>query len=153
MNSIEDTFISSTFWTERIGPTAALATLDIMKKEKSWNVITKIGKEVRSFWKTVFKKYELETEITGIPALSTFYFKSLDNSKYIRFICQEMLQKGFLANNAFYASTAHKNIYLKKYFFAFEESCKDLRDCIDKKNIDTFLKKQHKIKKNFERLN
>jgi len=153
MNSIDDTFISSTFWTERIGSTAALATLDTMKKEKSWTVITKIGKEVRIFWKDVFKKFEFDTEITGIPALSNFYFKDLNHLKYIRFISQEMLQKGFLANNVLYASTSHNKALLKKYFIAFEESCMDLREAMDKKNIDILLKKQHKIKKNFERLN
>ena len=36
MSACEDTFISSTFWTERIGPSAALKTLDVMQKEKSW---------------------------------------------------------------------------------------------------------------------
>ena len=40
MNSVDKTFISSTFWTERIGYVAALATLDTMKKEKSWLQIT-----------------------------------------------------------------------------------------------------------------
>ena len=35
MKSAEQTFISSTFWTERIGPTAALKTLEIMEREKS----------------------------------------------------------------------------------------------------------------------
>ena len=35
MEAAQSTFISSTFWTERIGPSAALATLKIMKREKS----------------------------------------------------------------------------------------------------------------------
>ena len=30
MSAAQETFISSTFWTERIGPTAALKTLEIM---------------------------------------------------------------------------------------------------------------------------
>ena len=40
MESAQSTFISSTFWTERIGPTAALATLELMQKKKSWQIIT-----------------------------------------------------------------------------------------------------------------
>ena len=36
MEAAQKTFISSTFWTERIGPTAALKTLEIMEREKSW---------------------------------------------------------------------------------------------------------------------
>ena len=46
MQKAEDTFISSTFWTERIGPTAAIATLQEMKKEKSWEIITQKGKNL-----------------------------------------------------------------------------------------------------------
>ncbi len=47
MEAAQNTFISSTFWTERIGPTAALKTLEVMQKEKSWEVITKIGLKVQ----------------------------------------------------------------------------------------------------------
>ena len=48
MSAAENTFISSTFWTERIGPSAALKSLDVMKRIKSWEVITEVGKKVRS---------------------------------------------------------------------------------------------------------
>ena len=40
MEAAQKTFISSTFWTERIGPSSALATLKVMEKEKSWERIT-----------------------------------------------------------------------------------------------------------------
>ena len=36
MDAAQSTFISSTFWTERIGPSAALKTLEVMEREKSW---------------------------------------------------------------------------------------------------------------------
>ena len=35
MQSAQRTFISSTFWTERIGPTAAIKTLAIMEREQA----------------------------------------------------------------------------------------------------------------------
>jgi glutamate-1-semialdehyde 2,1-aminomutase len=41
MEAAQKTFISSTFWTERIGPTAALATLKVMEQIKSWEIIRK----------------------------------------------------------------------------------------------------------------
>ena len=50
MEAAQNTFISSTFWTERIGPTAALATLEVMEETKSWQVITNIGKKMRQGW-------------------------------------------------------------------------------------------------------
>ena len=45
MEAAQNTFISSTFWTERIGPSAALKTLEIMKRVKSWKIITQKGKK------------------------------------------------------------------------------------------------------------
>ena len=50
MESAQSTFISSTFWTERIGPTAALKTLEIMEKERSWEQITMKGEKLRKIW-------------------------------------------------------------------------------------------------------
>ena len=47
MEAAQNTFISSTFWTERIGPTAALATLKVMEDIKSWEIITLIGRKMR----------------------------------------------------------------------------------------------------------
>ena len=50
MEAAQKTFISSTFWTERIGPAAALATLQEMKNIKSWEIITSIGNKIRDGW-------------------------------------------------------------------------------------------------------
>ena len=46
-SNAEETFISSVFWTERIGSVTGLKTID-NGKEKSWDYITKMGLEVRS---------------------------------------------------------------------------------------------------------
>ena len=48
MEYAQETFISSTFWTERIGPTAALKSLEVMKRIKSWEIITSIGNKIKS---------------------------------------------------------------------------------------------------------
>ena len=92
MESAQSTFISSTFWTERIGPTAALATLELMQKKKSWKIITKTGKKCRDGWSSISSKYNLEINIMGIPAMTTYNFNSKD-SRYKTFITQEMLKK------------------------------------------------------------
>ena len=34
MEAAQSTFISSTFWTERIGPAAALKTLEVMERDE-----------------------------------------------------------------------------------------------------------------------
>jgi glutamate-1-semialdehyde 2,1-aminomutase len=121
MKSVEDTFISSTFWTERIGPTAALKTLEVMENIESWNIITGIGKKVRSSWSDLFKKHDIDFSISGIPSLSSYTFKKND-LEIQTLITQEMLEKGFLASNRFYACIAHNNELLDSYFNAFDET-------------------------------
>jgi glutamate-1-semialdehyde 2,1-aminomutase len=107
MEAAQTSFISSTFWTERIGPTAALATLKVMEEIKSWEVITAIGKKVQEGWKSLAATHGLEIELAGIPALSTYSFKSENALAYKTLIAQEMLKKNILASTNFYASIAH----------------------------------------------
>ena len=56
MDHAQNSFISSTFWSERSGPVAANKTLDIMEKTKSWKKITEIGSEVQKKMETFSKK-------------------------------------------------------------------------------------------------
>jgi glutamate-1-semialdehyde aminotransferase len=107
MQAAQTSFISSTFWTERIGPSAAVATISEMERLASWDSITAIGNKVRSGWKTIADKYDLKIQLFGLPALSTFSFESTMATEYKTFLSQEMLSKGFLASTVFYSSVAH----------------------------------------------
>ena len=121
METAQNTFISSTFWTERIGPTAALATLKVMEETKSWEVITNIGNKMRQGWQKLADNHNLEIDISGIPSLSNYSFKSNKSLEYKTFIAQEMLKKGYLASTNFYASTAHNEDNLNLYFEALND--------------------------------
>ena len=134
MEAAQNTFISSTFWTERIGPTAALATLKVMEETKSWEVITNIGKKMRQGWQKLADDHNLEIDISGIPSLSTYSFKSNKSLEYKTFIAQEMLKKGYLASTNFYASTAHNEDNLNLYFEALNDVYSIISAC-EKGNI------------------
>ena len=115
MESAQNTFISSTFWTERIGPTAGLATLKEMEKIKSWEIITNRGKAIKDNWKKLASTNNINIEITGMDALATFSIKSDNWLKYKTYITQIMLEKGFLAANVIYSSTKHSENIIEKY--------------------------------------
>lgn len=115
METAQKTFISSTFWTERIGPTAALATLKVMEEIKSWEIITAYGKEMRDGLKNIASSNNLSISISGIPALSTYSFDSENNLIYKTLIAQEMLKKGYLASTNFYPSIAHSSALISKF--------------------------------------
>ena len=124
MSSVENTFISSTFWTERIGPTAALKTLEVMEKIKSWEIITRIGNEVREGWKKISKLNNLPITIEGIPALSSYKFNQ-NNLILQTYVTQEMLKKGYLASDKFYACISHEN-NIKLYLEALNDVFKKI---------------------------
>lgn len=129
MEAAQSTFISSTFWTERIGPTAAVATLKVMERVKSWETITQIGTKMRDGWQNLADSHGLSITISGIPALSTYGFNSSDAMAYKTLIAQEMLDKGFLASTNFYASTAHNEENLDLYFTALDEVYHQIANC------------------------
>ncbi|MEP6803963.1 MAG: aminotransferase class III-fold pyridoxal phosphate-dependent enzyme, partial [Flavobacterium sp.] len=129
MEAAQSTFISSTFWTERIGPTAAVATLKVMERVKSWETITQIGTKMRDGWQKLADAHGLNITISGIPALSTYGFNSSDAMAYKTLIAQEMLDKGFLASTNFYASTAHNDENLELYFTALDEVYHQIANC------------------------
>jgi glutamate-1-semialdehyde 2,1-aminomutase len=129
MEAAQKTFISSTFWTERIGPTAALKTLEVMERVRSWEIITERGKKMQDGWNSLADSHGLKISISGIPSLSTYYFEGDNALKYKTFITQEMLKKGFLASTNFYAATVHTDEIFTSYFDALNEVYKVIAEC------------------------
>ena len=115
MLNADKTFISSTFWSERIGTTAALATLKKMKTLKTWSKISKKGKFIKKRWMEFSKIYDLPLIITGLDALPKFEFKNKNNEILKNFILYEMLKKNILAKNVIYLSISHSDEQIKKY--------------------------------------
>lgn len=120
MEAAQSTFISSTFWTERIGPTAALKTLEVMERTKSWEVITQTGLSIRAQWQQLADKYKLSIEHWGLPALAGFSFVSDNALAYKTLLTQEMLARGYLASNSVYVCTSHTPEVVHGYFDALD---------------------------------
>jgi glutamate-1-semialdehyde aminotransferase/spore coat polysaccharide biosynthesis protein SpsF (cytidylyltransferase family) len=116
MNYANSTFISSTFWTERIGSAAALKTLEIMEKIKSWRIISNIGASVKKKWLQLSKIHNIKLEIKGLDALPKFDFVNKNNLYYKTYISQEFLKKNFLASNSIYLCVNHNKNLINRYF-------------------------------------
>ena len=136
MEFCNSTFISSTFWTERIGPTAALATIEVMEKIKSWKIIVKKGELIKKKWKKISKSNGVDIDIKGLSSIPNFIFKYKNNLAYKTFITQEMLKKKILASNAIYCSIYHDKNLLEKYFDILNELFFKISK-FEKNNIDT----------------
>ncbi len=140
MEAAQTTFISSTFWTERIGPTAALATLKEMERLKSWDMITTTGRKMQEGWLNLANSHGLDITLAGIPALSTYSFNGKDALSYKTLITQEMLKKGILASTNFYASTAHTEHEFEIYFNGLDEVFAKISKCeVGESKIENLL--------------
>jgi glutamate-1-semialdehyde 2,1-aminomutase len=139
MQALQQTFVSSTFWTERIGPTAALKTLEVMQREKSWEVVTQIGSNISKRWVKLAEKYDLNISTWGLPALSGYTFNYTNALAYKTIITQEMLKQGYLAANSIYTCTEHTKNVVDGYFLALDPIFSIIKECEEGGDFSSFL--------------
>jgi len=139
MKAAQSTFISSTFWSERIGPAAALQTLDVMERMRSWEKITGIGLKIRSRWTDLAEKHRLKIQISGLPAIQSYAFSSTDNLKYKTLVTQEMLKRGFLSTPLVFACTEHTDEVIESYVEALDQCFALVGECEDGRSVDSLL--------------
>ena len=140
MEAAQSTFISSTFWTERIGPVAALKTLDVMERIKSWDIITQTGLQIRKRFQLLAEQHGLNIQQWGLPSLTGYTFESKDALAYKTLITQEMLANGYLASNSTYVCTEHTPDVLDGYFDALSPVFGLIKECEEGRDVISLLK-------------
>tara|TARA_B110000027_G_C16120095_1_gene302344 strand:+ start:752 stop:2044 length:1293 start_codon:yes stop_codon:yes gene_type:complete len=135
MKKAENTFISSTFWGERIGYTAALSSIKEFKRLKIFKKIENNGKLLKSIWLDLSKKYNVPIKVMGTNAIPSFEFCS-NHLQRKTFLTQEMLKNKILATNMIYITIYHNKDNIKKYVKILDKIFYD----ISKKNIKNILK-------------
>ena len=135
MQKAENTFISSTFWGERIGYTAALSSIQEFKRLKIFKKVESNSKFIKSIWLNLSKKYKIPINIMGTIGIPSFVFcKNHDQRK--TFLTQEMLKNKILASNMIYITIFHSKENIKKYIKVLEKVFYD----ISNKKIKSILK-------------
>lgn len=140
MNSSQDTFMSSTMWTERVGFSAALKTIEIFTRDRVWEHLNKIGEYIGSGWLKLASKHGLRITITDFKPLITmkFDYGSL-NSPLVTLFIQEMLYRGYLAAPSVYVSYAHTYQIVDTYLEAVDECFLLLAQALETKSVDKML--------------
>ena len=153
MQSAQETFISSTFWTERIALAATIKAINFYREHKVWEVRKSVGNKIRDGWKKISEATDIKINISGIEPLSHFEFEYKDFLVYKTFFTQEMLKRGFLAGTGVYTSLAHTDEIIQKYLLA----CEDVFELIKKyhdNNIKIISKLEGSVcHSGFQRLN
>lgn len=140
MEAAQTSFISSTNWTERVGPTAAIATIRKHRKVKAAEHMIEIGNQIQNGWKRLSDKHQLKINVVGIPPLSHFNF-GYDNALAVKALfVQLMLERSFLASNMVYVMYAHTTEHVEKYLKACDESFALLSEAVRAGKVESLLK-------------
>ncbi len=140
MQAAQDTFISSTYWTESIGPAAALATIKKMQKYNVPKHLVSIGEAANKGLERLAKKHGIAIKIGGTSTMGYFSFDYGKESSAVRTLfTQEMLKRKILAANRFYPSYAHTKKHLDIYFKALDQVFSIMKKAIDKGTIEKQL--------------
>jgi len=140
MEAAQTSFISSTFWTERIGPAAALKTLEVMERLRSWDTITSIGRVIADRWAALAKSHGLAITVQGLPALIGFSFNTEKHLAYKTLLTQEMLAKGFLAGTNVYVCIEHTRDVLDSFFESLDSVFALIKDCENGRDVFGLLR-------------
>ena len=140
MQAAQSTFISSTNWTERIGPSAAIAMIKKHKRVDAGKHLVWLGEQIQFGWKEMAKKHGLAIEVGGMKPMSHFAFAHDKAQSMKAYFIQLMLEEGFLASNLYYAMYAHKTEHIEQYLHAVNEAFAEIASAIKIGSIDEILK-------------
>src|SRR5437588_560373 len=103
MDAAQETFVSSTAWTERVGPVAALATLRKHREQNVAKHLMRIGTRVQKGWTEASTATDLPVHVSGISPLGHFAFEVPEAQEVRTLFTQMMLDRGIFATGSFYA--------------------------------------------------
>lgn len=140
MDSAQDTFISSTSWTERVGFVATLATLRKFREHDVSKHLQRIGRKVMNGWQEHAAAANLPLEASGISPLGHFSFKVEGAQELRTLFTQMMLDRGILAGSSFYPMYAHTDEHVDRYLAATREIFSGLKKAVDNRSVRQLLR-------------
>lgn len=141
MEAAQGSFISSTYWTESVGPAAALRTLDKMLDSNLAEHVDDVGRRFQTGLRELADEHGVPVHVSGRPALTHIEFESGEASLAVRTLfSQHMLDEGYLAGGAFYPTLAHDSDVVDGYLRAADRTLGLLARSIERDHIDTDLR-------------
>lgn len=135
MQAAQRTFISSTNWTDRIGPSAALATI---KKHRRCHVgahLMRIGTSVQTGWKNLCDKHNIPVTVSGIPPLGHWHIDLPQSDLIHTALNHKMLAQGYITSRAFYATRSHSKPLIGTFLRALDRALGSLVSHLEKGSL------------------
>lgn len=134
MKAADDSFISSSYWTDGNGPAAALAVLEKIEQLKVFETVWAKGEKFTERLRKVISAYPGGgIRVIGMPSSPTLIFQTgADDSAAKTFYIRRMCERGFLASTVFYLMHAHGEQHIESFFEAFEITLRELEEALRK---------------------
>lgn len=132
MDAAQSSFISSSYWTERVGFAASLKVLEIFKRDNIVEDLKSSGSKIKNGLNQLIKQTELNIKIMGVDSVPIIAFGGDYRLEVKTLFTQEMLKRGFLAGNVIYVSHAHKDEDIASYLDAVYETLAICRQGLEK---------------------
>lgn len=153
MQAAQDTFISSTFWTERIALAATIKSIECYEKYAVNKHQIKIGEMVRDGWHKAAECANIKIHTSGILPLLHFEFDYDNALAYKTYFTQEMLKLGYLAATGLYTSYSHTVDIISDYLDACKTVFRKISDIHSKGGLIADYLQSGVCHSGFERLN
>jgi glutamate-1-semialdehyde aminotransferase len=130
MEAAQKTFISSTYWTEAIGPVAALATIRKLQRYNVPSHVDRIGKLLRQGLQRISEQHQVKSKLLGHSAMLSIQFESPASVELLTLYTVRMMEHGILCGGSFYPSWAHREEHVEAYLNAADAVFHELADAI-----------------------
>jgi len=135
MSVAESSFISSAYWTEGIGPAAAVATIEKFQRLNVPAHIAGIGTKFRDGLQQVGQRTGVPITLSGRPDAVLIGFDHPDSVALATLLTTRMLDHGFLAAGAFHPTLAHDPRHVDRFLMAAESVFRELCQAIQQGDV------------------
>jgi glutamate-1-semialdehyde aminotransferase len=130
MDAAQSSFVSSTYWTEAVGPCAAIATVRKLQRVDVPAHVERIGSLFRDGVARLGREHGVPVRLTGRGALMHLTFEHSETEVLTTLLTVRMLERGFLAGSGFYPSLAHEDRHVEAYIAAADRVFGELSQAI-----------------------
>ena len=130
MDAANESFISSSYWTDGVGTAAALACVNKMRREGVQLRVWSLGERLQSGLRELAAKHPLlQIKIGGQPCAPAIAFQLGDDSAAARVLAvRGMLRQGFLISSQLYVMWPHHDAMIASMLSALDEVLSGLDD-------------------------
>ncbi|MFG0332717.1 MAG: aminotransferase class III-fold pyridoxal phosphate-dependent enzyme, partial [Maioricimonas sp. JB049] len=135
MSAAQSSFISSAYWTEGIGPAAAVAAVSKMHTIDVPSHLSDIGSRLLTGWHELGSRHGVPVATGGRPELPTVSFDRADGNALMTLFTRRMLDHGFLAGGGFSPTLAHQPRHVDACLAAADRVFSEIAETIEAGNI------------------